>query len=67
MGKEKRGIEDHLFWKRRYTTVFDVMICKTDSMTYQVAPSQTIVGINDKDRKDKYLEVPFVTGGTSPL
>ena len=56
MGKGKRGVRDHIFWKHRYSTVYDVMISETDSMTYQRMQTQKIVDRHDKDKKYKYLE-----------
>ena len=67
VGKGKKGIGYHIFFKHGYTTVFDVIITETDSMTYQGTPTNEIFGIRDKNNKDNYLEVSFVTYDISHL
>ena len=56
MDNEKMGTRYHIFWKHRYTTVFDFIISETDSMNYQGTLTHKIFIWHEKYKKDNCLE-----------
>ena len=50
-GKEKKGIGNHIFWKKIYSTVFYVMITETYFMTNHEMPTHRMDVRHDKEMK----------------